>query len=54
MEEKKIIAEPQDRIGEVCIADEVVAVIAVLPPLRWRVWTPWPGTSPTTWWESSE
>ena len=26
MEEKKIIAEPQDRIGEVCIADEVVAV----------------------------
>ena len=30
MEEKKIIAEPQDRIGEVCIADEVVAVIAGL------------------------
>ena len=30
VEEKKIIAEPQDRIGEVCIADEVVAVIAGL------------------------
>ena len=30
VEEKKIIAEPQDRIGEVCIADEVVAVIAAL------------------------
>ena len=30
VEEKKIIAEPQDRIGEGCIADEGVAVIAGL------------------------
>ena len=35
----------KEKIGEVQIADEVVAIIAG----RWRAWIPWPATSPMSW-----
>ena len=38
----------KEKIGEVQIADEVVAIIAGLAQ-RWREWIPWPATLPMNW-----
>lgn len=48
--EKNIhVLERDGKLGEVKIADEVVAMIAGLAATEVEAWTPWPEISPTSW-----